>query len=275
MAKNFPQTSLNFKNTGTKILTATIGSGKTVLFFKLFIPGLLVLIFAQGCNSSANTEDAKYSAERKRMVARDLLKKDIRDPALLVAMEEVPRHLFVDPIYRSFAYADRPLPINRTQSIPQAYIVALMVQSAQLSPQHRVLEIGSRTGYQTAILSRVTAQVYGVETAHNLAFGANQLLKKLDYVNVHIKQGDEFLGWPEYAPYDAILITDPIPEIPQALVDQLKVGGRMVLSLENSHGIQRVTALTKTDQGLDKKIIAGKAFISVTGVDTEEKGETP
>ncbi|PIR00292.1 MAG: protein-L-isoaspartate O-methyltransferase [Nitrospinae bacterium CG11_big_fil_rev_8_21_14_0_20_45_15] len=275
MGKNFPQTSLNFRNTGTKILIATIGSGKTVSHSKILIVAFFVFFLAEGCSGSAGSEDSKYSAERKRMVARDLLKKDIRDPSVLAAMEQVPRHLFVDPVYRSFAYADRPLPINQTQSIPQAYIVALMVQSAQLTPKHHVLEIGSRTGYQTAILSRIAGQVYSVENKPGLAFSASQLLRNLDYVNVHIKQGDESLGWAEFAPYDAILVTDPIADPPQAWIDQLKLGGRMVLSLENTHGIQRVTVLTKTEQGLDKNVIAGKAFISITGVEPREEGVVP
>ena len=150
-----------------------------------------------------------------------------------------------------------------------------MVQSAQLTPKHHVLEIGSRTGYQTAILSRIAGQVYSVENKPGLAFSASQLLRNLDYVNVHIKQGDESLGWAEFAPYDAILVTDPIADPPQAWIDQLKLGGRMVLSLENTHGIQRVTVLTKTEQGLDKNVIAGKAFISITGVEPREEGVVP
>ncbi len=204
------------------------------------------------------------------MVKEDLQGRDIINARVLGAMSKVPRQLFVDEKFAEFAYQDAPLPINENQTISQPYIVALMTQTAQLQPNHRVLEIGTGSGYQAAILSEIVKEVYSVEIIESLAREAKDRLQSLGYKNAQVKHGDGFQGWEEFAPFDAILITAATPKIPQPLWDQLREGGIMVLPLEEILG-QDLVKLTKTSEGINREIITGVRFVPMTGKVREKK----
>jgi protein-L-isoaspartate(D-aspartate) O-methyltransferase len=205
-----------------------------------------------------------FDAERKRMVDIDLRGRDIQDPNVLAAMLKVPRHEFVTENNKNKAYADFPLPIGKDQTISQPYIVALMTQSAGLQPGDRVLEIGTGSGYQAAVLSELVKEVYTIEIIEVLANDARSDLERLGYNNVKVKHGDGYQGWEEFAPFDAILLTAAAPEIPQPLIDQLKEGGRMVLPLEGML-FQDLIRITKEKDQLKREQITGVRFVPMTG----------
>lgn len=177
--------------------------------------------------SYAEKED-EYTLARKRMVREQIEGRGIHTPRLLAAFEAVPRHLFVPPEELAWAYADGPLPIGEGQTISQPYIVALMTDLLDLQPTDRVLEVGTGSGYQAAILSQLAAEVHTVEILPALAQRAAERLARLGYSNVHVHVGDGSLGWPEAAPYDAILVAAAGPEVPPPLLEQLAEGGRLV-----------------------------------------------
>ena len=198
------------------------------------------------------------------MVEVDLRGRDIVDPNVLTALLNVPRHEFVLRSYKELAYADLPLPIGKAQTISQPYIVALMTQSARLQPGDRVLEIGTGSGYQAAVLSGLVKEVYTIEIVEVLANDARSDLKRLGYENVKVKHGDGYKGWEEFAPFDAILLTAATPEIPQPLIDQLKEGGTMVLPLEGML-FQDLVRITKIEGQLKREEITGVRFVPMTG----------
>ena len=181
------------------------------------------------------------------MVDSQLLGRDIRNPAVLEAMRRVPRHEFVPEDLRHRAYEDGPLPIGGGQTISQPYIVAYMTQAIEPAKTDRVLEIGTGSGYQAAVLAEVVKEVYTVEIVPALAASSGALLNKLGYTNIHSREGDGYAGWPEAAPFDKIVVTAAPDQIPQALVDQLKVGGIMAVPV--GRGFQRMTIVRKTDTG--------------------------
>ena len=193
-------------------------------FFPFFFAWILLL------GGSAPGKDV-FLESRKRMVEEQLASRGIRDKRLLKAMEEIPREPFVPPLLRTKAYEDGPLPIGEGQTISQPYIVALMTELLELDGTERVLEIGTGSGYQAAILARLAQEVYTIEILTVLAKEAERRLLKLGYRNIHVKSGDGYLGWPEEAPFDAILLTAAPEEIPQPLLDQLKEGGILVAPL--------------------------------------------
>ncbi len=192
-----------------------------------------------------------FASLREQMVREQIEKRGIRDERVLQAMRKVPRHCFVPPEQRDRAYADRPLPIGYGQTISQPYIVALMTAAAQVTPESVVLEIGTGSGYQAAILAELARQVYSVERIPALAEQAQQTLAALGYRNVHIRQGDGYQGWPEHAPYDAIVVTAAPPTLPERLADQLAMGGRWVVPV--GEGTQSLFILHKTPQGFIQK----------------------
>jgi len=170
-----------------------------------------------------------YAAARQAMVRGQIQARGLTDARVLQAMGEIPRHLFVAPAWQDEAYSDRPLPIDAGQTISQPYIVAVMIASLTLPDQARVLEVGTGSGYQAAVLSRIAVQVYSMEYFPTLAEQARRLLQRLGYTNVEVVVGDGSLGLPQYAPYDGIIVPAAAPRIPPALIEQLGVGGRLVI----------------------------------------------
>jgi protein-L-isoaspartate(D-aspartate) O-methyltransferase len=179
-----------------------------------------------------------FEDARQAMVALQLQRRDITDPRVLVAMGTVPRHRFVPDALASRAYGDYPLPIGEDQTISQPYIVALMTQWAQVAPGDKVLEVGTGSGYQAAVLAELTEKVYSIEIRPDLARQAAARLKELGYGRVQVRSGDGYQGWPEAAPFDAILVTAAAPQVPPALTAQLKEGGRLVIPLGPPGGAQ-------------------------------------
>jgi len=188
----------------------------------------------------------RFSRERRAMVEAQLRDRGIRHPQVLNAMERVPRHEFVEPSYRDQAYEDHPLPINAGQTVSQPYIVALMLEILQLEPSARVLEIGTGSGYQTAILAEICAHVYSIERHPQLAFEAQEILSRLGYTNVTLRVGDGGEGWAEYAPFDAVVVSAAAKQIPAPLFDQLREGGRMIIPV-GSHEAQELQLVRKRE----------------------------
>jgi len=191
----------------------------------------------------------------------DLRRRGITDQAVLRAMEEVPREKFVMPEHIGSAYSDRAMPIMCGQTISQPYVVAYMTQALGVEPHHRVLEIGTGSGYQAAVLSRLAATVTSIERYRTLADAARMMLKELGYDNVEVIVGDGMAGNPERAPFDRIMVTAAAEEIPEALADQLGMGGIMVLPLGSQHGVQTVGRLTRTADGLERTDLIAVRFV--------------
>jgi len=227
---------------------------------------LLICFFFPFLSSSIlATEDPSLVAARKRMVERDLKGRDIKDPKVLEIMGRIPRHLFVDPSLRNQAYADHPLPIGEGQTISQPYIVALMTQALQIKPGERVLEIGTGSGYQAAVLAELTDQVYTIEIRETLAKKAAERLKKLGYDKVQVKYGDGYFGWEEAAPFAAIIVTCAANHIPPPLLKQLKEGGRLVIPLGSTTYFQTLTLVTKQSGKPEVQHLLGVSFVPMIG----------
>lgn len=205
------------------------------------------------------SEMEAYSHERKRMVDQQMVRRGIRDERVLEAMLATPRHEFVPPEQVRQAYVDAPLPIGNSQTISQPYIVAYMTEAANLKKGDRVLEIGTGSGYQAAVLAEIVKEVYTIEIIKPLADTARQRLKDLGYKNIYVKHGDGYLGWPEFMPYDAIIVTAAPDEIPEKLVEQLKRGGRMVIPIGSFY--QELYLITKTEKGIHKKALLPVRFV--------------
>ena len=199
------------------------------------------------------------------MVANDIEARGIHDRAVLDAMLRVPRHLFVESDYVKFAYSDSALPIEEDQTISQPYVVAMMTEAAQLDANDKVLEVGTGSGYQAAVLGQIVHEVYTIEIIEPLARKAGELLNQLEYTNVKVKHGDGYRGWDKASPFDAILITAAAPIIPQPLVDQLKLGGHLVMPFGSTSHAQDLVVLTKTKEGLERRLITGVVFVPMTG----------
>ena len=198
-----------------------------------------------------------------RMVDQQLLARDITDPRVVSAMRQVPRDRFVPPDRQPQAYEDRPLPIGFGQTISQPYIVAYMTQALQLSPDAKVLEVGTGSAYQAAVLGELAAAVYSVEIIAQLAERARATLADLGYDNVEVRHGDGYAGWPEQAPFDAIIVTAAPDHIPQPLIDQLAVGGRLVIPVGQER--QTLTLLTRTEDGVEQETMLPVLFVPMTG----------
>ena len=206
------------------------------------------------------------ASARKRMVTRDLQGRGITDKAVLDAMGKVPRHLFVPRMLMDRAYADHPLPIGKRQTISQPYVVAMMSQAIRPKPGQKVLEIGTGSGYQAAVLAEIVGEVYTIEIIPSLAESAAKKLKELGYENVHVKAGDGFFGWPEHAPFDAIVVTAAAPEVPVALLEQLAKGGRLIMPVGPVETSQRLTLVRKDKDGrLSYQVREGVRFVPMTG----------
>jgi protein-L-isoaspartate(D-aspartate) O-methyltransferase len=186
-----------------------------------------------------------YREQRNSMVDEQLAGRDIFQSKVLKAMRDVPRHVFVPEDYRPWAYSDQALPIGEGQTISQPYIVAYMTQTLRLQPEDRVLEIGTGSGYQAAVLSLLSRQVYTIEIVESLGLAARERLKSLGYDNIAVHVGDGYNGWPSQAPFDAIMVTAGAEQLPQPLMDQLAEGGRMIIPIGPHGGVRQLTLVTK------------------------------
>lgn len=216
--------------------------------------------------SQAADGPADYAVERRRMVETQLkaLERGIRHDGVLKAMLEVPRHEFVPVKYRSEAYDDRPLPIGHQQTISQPYIVAFMTEALDPKPTHRVLEIGTGSGYQAAVLARLVKEVFTIEIVEPLGRRAETDLKRLGYNNVQVRVGDGYAGWPEQAPFDTIIVTCAPDHVPQPLTDQLKEGGRLIIPV-GELGAQSLVLIRKKDGRLKQEQVMEVRFVPMTG----------
>jgi protein-L-isoaspartate(D-aspartate) O-methyltransferase len=230
---------------------------------------LLLFLFTLFSTSNLAAQDS-YAEKRHAMVDHDLKARGIKDKKVLEVMAQLPRHLFVDRSLRNTAYADHPLPIGEGQTISQPYVVALMTEALKLKPSDRVLEIGTGSGYQAAVLAEIAKEVYTVEIRKSLAETATQRLKDLGYKNVKVKFGDGYLGWEEYAPFDAIIITASANHIPPPLIKQIKEGGRLILPLGSTVYHQTLTLLTKEKGELNIEQMGPVVFVPMIG-ETEKK----
>jgi protein-L-isoaspartate(D-aspartate) O-methyltransferase len=200
------------------------------------------------------------AAARRQMVDEQIARRGVRDPRVLDAMARVPRHRFVPPEVRHLAYDDSALPIGECQTISQPYIVALMTEALRLGPEDRVLEIGTGSGYQTAVLAELAREVYTVERFESLSRAARELLRELGYGNVHFRVGDGSQGWPEAAPFDAVLVTAAAREVPPALAEQMAPGGRLVLPL-GDRSLQDLVRITRTPDGWREERLTSCRFV--------------
>ncbi|MGD2173879.1 MAG: protein-L-isoaspartate(D-aspartate) O-methyltransferase [Candidatus Brocadiaceae bacterium] len=211
-------------------------------------------------------------AERLRMVRRDIASQGVRDEAVLDAMRHVPRHLFVPERRRRRAYGDFPLPIGHGQTISQPYIVAYMTEVLELAPGEKALEIGTGSGYQAAVLSELTPRVCTIEIIEELADEARKRLEDLGYGTVRVRQGDGYHGWPEDAPFEAIIVTAAAGHVPPPLIKQLAPGGRMVIPVGGVFEVQRLVLVTKDSEGnVRSKSLLPVRFVPMTGR-VQEKG---
>jgi protein-L-isoaspartate(D-aspartate) O-methyltransferase len=233
----------------------------------------LILFLGISVSLASFDEEPAYTRMKEKMVREQLMSRDITDKRVLDAMSKVPRHLFVSPSYRRQAYGDYPLPIDEGQTISQPYIVALMTQYLKVGEDNKVLEIGTGSGYQAAVLAHLTNQVYSVEIREKLAEKASATLAKLGYDQVKVKWGDGYYGWEEHAPYDAIIITCAANHIPPPLLKQLKQGGRLIIPLGSTLYFQTLTLITKTDGKPQVEHISGVRFVPMTGEAQKRKSQ--
>jgi protein-L-isoaspartate(D-aspartate) O-methyltransferase len=210
-----------------------------------------------------NVPDAEWEEKRRRMVAEQLRARDIRDGRVLDAMAKVQRHLFVPEGERAAAYNDYPLSIGHGQTISQPYIVAFMTQALDVKPEQKVLEIGTGSGYQAAVLGELAGQVYTIEIVEALAASADRTLQRLGYKNVHVRAGNGYAGWPEEAPFDRIMVTAAPDEVPPALVEQLKIGGMMAIPVGSLD--QELRIMRRTESGMETLQTLPVRFVPMTG----------
>jgi protein-L-isoaspartate(D-aspartate) O-methyltransferase len=213
----------------------------------------------------------KLRQARERMVSEQIQRRGISDLKVLSSMSETPRHLFVPDELVSQAYSDRPLPIGEGQTISQPYIVALMTERLNLDSDARVLEIGTGSGYQAAVLAKIFNQVYTIEIKEKLYNRASRLLRSLGYDNIETHFGDGYFGWTEKAPFDGIMITAAVDHIPPPLLKQLKNGGRLILPLGNPFAYQNLVLVTKHEDDYTVKQITGVLFVPLTGYALEKR----
>jgi protein-L-isoaspartate(D-aspartate) O-methyltransferase len=207
-----------------------------------------------------------FASEREDMVERQLRRRGITEPEILNAFGAVPREAFVSDEYAHLAYGDHPLPIEAKQTISQPYIVALMVEAAEIQPGDNVLEVGAGSGYAAAVISRIADKVTGIERQHDLVEVARERLQRLGYDNVEVAEGDGTRGWPDSAPFDAILAAASGSHVPQPLLDQLNPGGRLVMPIGEPGGVQKLVKVTKRPDGsLQQSDLGAVRFVPLIG----------
>lgn len=229
-----------------------------------FIVGFLALMIgAMALNGTSAAQKGDYPALREEMVKKQIEARGIKNERLLAALRKVERHLFMPASVRPMAYVDSALPIENNQTISQPYIVAIMTERLDPQPTDKVLEIGAGSGYQAAILGELVQDVYTIEIVEPLGKKAEKLLQELGYKNVHVRIGDGYKGWPEHAPFDKIIVTAAPEKVPQPLIDQLKIGGRMVIPVGERN--QELMLLTKDKNGIKTEEIFAVRFVPMTG----------
>ena len=215
--------------------------------------------------STHASDTEKTKAQRQRMVQEQIVSRGITDQRVIDAMSKIPRHRFVDEALTGKAYGDHPLPIGEGQTISQPYVVALMTEALKLKSTDRVLEIGTGSGYQAAVLAEIVKEVYTIEIRERLKTKASKLLNELGYRNVKTRYADGYFGWEEYAPFDAIIITASANHIPPPLIKQLKEGGRLIIPLGSTLYYQTLTLVTKKSGEPEVRQMGGVAFVPMTG----------
>lgn len=230
---------------------------------------LILLPFLMLINFSMDDNDP-YAVKRWYMVERQIISRGIQNSKVIQAMLKVPRHKFVPDDLKDSAYSDSPLPIGMEQTISQPYIVALMTELLNPKDGEKILEVGTGSGYQTAVIAETGCEVYTVEILEPVAEKAKQILKDLGYENIHFKVGDGYRGWKEYAPFDAIIVTAAPDHIPQPLINQLKVKGRMIIPVGGLY--QDLLLIRKTEKGVDMKTVTPVRFVPMTG-EAKDSGE--
>jgi protein-L-isoaspartate(D-aspartate) O-methyltransferase len=243
---------------------------------------MAIVLLVLGCGASTERANPAPAAapepsealtmSREAMVTEQLERRGIRDARVLEAMRKVPRHVYAPKVEPERAYEDSPQPIGHKQTISQPYIVALMTELAKVDAKARVLEIGTGSGYQAAVLGELVAEVYSIEIVPELAAQAAAVLAQQGYSHVHVRAGDGYAGWPEQAPFDAIVVTAGAPRVPQALLDQLKVGGRLVIPVDQSESdwrylgaSQQLEVHVRTEDGFDRIAGIPVRFVPMTG----------
>ncbi len=223
----------------------------------------LMALTALACSSARDADDTALARARDAMVSSQIAARGVRDPNTLAALRKVPRHLFVPEASRAQAYQDHPLSIGHGQTISQPYIVAFMTEALGLRGGETVLEVGTGSGYQAAVLAEIAAHVYTIEIVTPLAESAAALLAKLGYAHVSVRAGDGYQGWPESAPFDAIVVTAAAPRIPEPLKQQLKDGGRLVVPVGDEW--QELVVVTRRGQRFEEKRVLPVRFVPMTG----------
>jgi protein-L-isoaspartate(D-aspartate) O-methyltransferase len=241
------------------------------IFTRPYLLKISIIVMSVLLSSSLPAKEDAYRKARQNMVERDLKGRDITDKKVLAAMGKVPRHLFVEERLRDEAYADHPLPIDEGQTISQPYIVALMTQILRVKPEDKVLEVGTGSGYQAAVLAELIDKVYSIEIREKLAKEAEETLKKLGYPKVRVKYADGYFGWKEHAPFDAIIITCAANHIPPPLIEQLNEGGKLLLPLGSTTYWQTLTMITKKKGDLIVEQVTDVRFVPMTG-EAQKKG---
>lgn len=231
----------------------------------------VLAVLTAACAQSGQQEVDRFTAARLRMVDQQIVRRGIHDPEVIAAMRKVPRHLFVPHALQEHAYQDCALPIGQGQTISQPYIVAFMTEALKLESRDKVLEIGTGSGYQAAVLAEIVGQVYTVELLPGLAAQAGERFKALGYGKIMAKSGDGSLGWPEQAPFDAVMITCAAKEIPAPLVDQLKEGGRLIMPRGAPGGMQKLVLAVKEKGSIKFRAILDVFFVPMLGDRGEEK----
>jgi protein-L-isoaspartate(D-aspartate) O-methyltransferase len=232
------------------------------LFFFFILPMVLPLC-TNGKRGSESNPKGDFKAMHEKMVEIQIKARGVKDPLVLSALRKVERHRFVPEEYLNSAYSDQPLPIGEGQTISQPYIVALMTELLELKGDEKVLEIGTGSGYQAAILAELAKEVYSIEIIGSLASSADKRLRQLGYQNIHVKAGDGYLGWPEVAPFDAIIVTAAPDHIPKPLIDQLKEGGRMVVPVGTY--TQELKKIIKRSGKIETTDVIPVVFVPMTG----------
>jgi protein-L-isoaspartate(D-aspartate) O-methyltransferase len=231
--------------------------------FRELLPVVTPLLGAVLACAADAPEEAAVARMRERMVEQQIASRGIKDPRTLAAMQKVPRHLFVLPSSAADAYEDHPLPIGHGQTISQPYIVAFMTEALRLRGGETVLEIGTGSGYQSAVLSEIAAKVFTIEIVEPLAEDARRRLERLGYSTVSVRAGDGYLGWPEAAPFDAIMVTAAAPKVPEPLKQQLKEGGRLCLPVGEE--FQELVVLTRRGAEFTEERVLPVRFVPMTG----------